>query len=66
MSSITSTVQSEEYETVNVELTEEEVRSLYLLRKENATKIALLQNNLDSANSSEKYAEDEEMKLKTS
>ena len=58
MSSITITVQSEEYETVNVELTEEEVRSLYLLRKENATKIADLQKNLDSANNSKKHAED--------
>ncbi len=56
MSTITITVQSEEYETINVELTEEEVRSLYLLRKENATKIAELQKSLDSANSNKKYA----------
>ena len=58
MSTITIAVQSEEYETINVELSDEEVRSLYLLRKENATKIAELQKNLDSANNSKKYAEE--------
>lgn len=58
MSSIVIAVQSEEYETINVELSEEEVRSLYLLRKENATKIAELQKSLDSANLSKKYAEE--------
>jgi len=58
MTTITITVQSEEYETVNVELTDEEVRSLYMLRKENAAKITDLQKNLDNANNSKKYAEE--------
>lgn len=58
MSSIVIAVQSEEYETINVELSEEEVRSLYLLRKENATKITELQKSLDSASLNKKYAEE--------
>lgn len=58
MSSIVIAVQSEEYETINVELTEEEVRSLYMLRKENASKIAELIKDLESAKSNRKYAED--------
>lgn len=37
--SITIQVQSENYETINVELSAEEVQTLYKLRKENATRI---------------------------
>lgn len=57
MSSITIAVQSEEYETVNIELTDEEVRNLYLLRKENDKRISELTKELEISNKSLKYAE---------
>lgn len=46
MNTITIQVFGEELETLNVELTSEEVAALYKLRKENAVKIAELEKKL--------------------
>lgn len=46
MNTITIQVSGEELETLNVELTSEEVAALYKLRKENAVKIAELEKKL--------------------
>jgi len=49
MNTITIQVSGEELETLNVELTSEEVAALYKLRKENTIKIAELEKKLKSA-----------------
>lgn len=49
MNTITIQVSGEELETLNVELTAEEVAALYKLRKENAVKIAELEKKLKSS-----------------
>jgi len=54
--SITIQVQSEEYETINVELSVEEVQALYKLRKENATRILELDKLLKDTQNNYKYA----------
>ena len=46
MNTITIQVSGEELETLNVELTAEEVTALYKLRKDNAVKIAELEKKL--------------------
>lgn len=46
MNTITIQVSGEELETLNVELTSEEVAALYKLRKDNAVKIAELEKKL--------------------
>lgn len=46
MNTITIQVSGEELETLNVELTSEEVAALYKLRKENAVKISELEKKL--------------------
>ena len=58
MQSITIAVQGEELETINVELTTEEVRALYNFRKEATVKIASLTKELDTAKSNVKYSQD--------
>lgn len=58
MSTIQITIQSEEYESINIDLTSEEVTALYKLRKENQSKIAELEKNVSDLTSNKKYAED--------
>jgi hypothetical protein len=58
METIKIAVQGEELEVINVELTAEEVRGLYVLRKEQIVKIAELEKKLDSTEKSKKYADD--------
>lgn len=54
--SITIQVQSEEYETINVELSVEEVQAIYKLRKENAARILELEKKLKDTETNHKYA----------
>lgn len=46
MNTITIQVSGEELETINIELSAEEVAALYKLRKENSSKLAELEKNL--------------------
>jgi len=57
MTSISIAVQSEEFETITIELTSEEVTALYKLRKENATRITELEKKVTDLESNKKYAE---------
>ena len=56
MTSITIAVPGDELENITIELSEEEVRALYLLRKEQSANIAQLTKELESSKSSEKWA----------
>lgn len=56
MKTITISVSGEELETINVELTEEDVSALYKLRKEQAAKIVELEKKLSSTEESLKYS----------
>ena len=58
MNAISINVQSEEFETITIELTQEEVTALYKLRKENQQKILELEKELKDTKSNKKYAED--------
>lgn len=58
MNSITIAVQGEELETINIELTVEEVRALYTFRKEATAKIAALTKELETTKSNAKYTSD--------
>lgn len=58
MNTISIAVQSEEFETINIELTSEEVTVLYKLRKEQSTKIVELEKKLKDTETNKKYAED--------
>ena len=57
MTSIQITIQSEEYESINIDLTQEEVTALYKLRKEHTVKIANLEKKISDLESDKKYAE---------
>ena len=57
MSSISIAVQSEEFETITIELSSEEVTALYKLRKENQQRIAELEKKIESGESNLKYAQ---------
>ena len=58
MNTITISVSGEELETINVELTAEEVAALYKLRKEQSVKLAELEKKITSTEQSLKYASD--------
>lgn len=58
MNTISIAVQSEEFETINIELTAEEVRSLYNFRKEATTKIAELTKELENTKKNAGYTQD--------
>jgi len=58
MNTISIAVQSEEFETINIELTSEEVTALYKLRKEQTTKIQELEKKVTNLESNKKYAEE--------
>ena len=57
MSTIQITIQSEEYESITIDLSSEEVTALYKLRKEQACKIAELEKKVSDLESNKKYAE---------
>lgn len=58
MNSITIAVQGEELETINIELTAEEVRALYTFRKEATAKIAELTKELENTKKNASYTLD--------
>ena len=58
MNTITITVPGEEYESLNIELSSEEVLSLYKLRKENNIQIADLEKKLKDKEQSLKYTQE--------
>lgn len=58
LKTIQITVQSEEFETITLELSSEEVASLYKLRKEQAAKIVELEKEIGNLKTNKKYAED--------
>ena len=58
MSTITITVQGEEIENMSIELTTEEVTTLYKLRKEQAMKIVDLEKKVSELEKSKKYTEE--------
>lgn len=58
METITISVEGEELEQINVELTKEEVAAIYKQRKEQSKRIAELEKQLDETQKSKKYAED--------
>lgn len=60
MNTITIQVSGEELETLNVELTAEEVAALYKLRKENAVKLAELEKKLDEVTKQKEYSQKRE------
>lgn len=62
MQTITIAVQSEEFETINIDLTQEEVLALYKLRKEQTAAIADLSKKLEQEEKNKKYAQDESSK----
>lgn len=55
---ITITIPSEDFQNINLELTEDEVRILYLSSKEHPKKLEQLNKELESAKTSRKYAEE--------
>ena len=57
MNTIQITIQSEEYESITVDLSSEEVTALYKLRKEQACKIAELEKKVSDLEANKKYAE---------
>jgi hypothetical protein len=63
MNTITIVVKSEEFESINIDLTTEEVSALYQLKKDNALKIVDLEKELKTANEHTKYQNDERIKL---
>ncbi len=65
MNTITIQIQSEEYETLAVELTAEEVTALYKLRKENQLKLAELEKKITTIESNHKYTETQRDKAVT-
>ena len=58
MESIKIDVEGAELEVITVELTKEEVTSIYKARKELVSKVAELQKELESLKTSKKYADD--------
>lgn len=58
MESIKIEVQGQEYETITVELTQEEVKAIYNERKELKAKVEDLQKKLDNTESNYKYVQD--------
>ena len=58
MNTISIAVQSEEFETITIELSQEEVLALYKLRKEQAARIAELEKEVGSLKTNKKYAEE--------
>jgi len=63
MESITIEVEGEELETIKIELTSEEVRAIYKLRKEQSVKIEELEKSLKSVEQSKKYEEEKKKEL---
>jgi hypothetical protein len=58
MNTITISVSGEELETINIELSAEEVSALYRLRKEQATKIAEIEKELKNTKQLLDYAQE--------
>lgn len=58
MNTITITVAGEEFESLNIELTAEEVLALYKLRKEQTQRLVELEKKLKDTEQSLKYASD--------
>ena len=58
MNTISIAVKSEEFETINIELSQEEVTALYNLRKENSKQIESLTKELEQAKTNKKHQDD--------